>query len=224
MDLLSLFHVNDIYNAEKSSRFVHQWKKAYQEQDDNGRHCLAFFGGDAWSPSIMTTIVRGKQMVPVLNVSFRNNHESKLEQPTHLWKLAVKIPDTFLLWLLVCLEKRQALKLDAACLGNHDLDLGLVEFAILRDQCTFPWVCSNVRHKDSSLPLGGCKEYVVLESKNETGPKAKLLALGLVEGDWIDTLSTIEPEAIVYEDFVTYVKRRVPEVSSNVCFVFLCYT
>ena len=93
------------------------------------------------------------------------------------------------------------------------MDLGLLEFGMLKDQCTFPWVCSNVREKAGNVPLGGCHEYVVLETKNETGPKAKFLVLGMVEEEWIDTLSTIEPGDIAYEGFVEYVKRRVPEVS-----------
>jgi 5'-nucleotidase len=174
MESVTLMHLNDIYNAEKSPRFVYQWKKSMQEELSKGRTVLSFLSGDAWSPSIMSTIVRGKQMVPVLN----------------------------------------ALKLSAACLGNHDLDLGLVEFGMLKDQCNFPWVCSNCRHKDTSVPLGGCREYVVLESNNnENGPKAKFLVIGLVEEEWIDTLSTMEPEDVEYEDFVHYIKRRVPEVS-----------
>lgn len=78
MDSITLFHLNDIYNAEKSARFVYQWKKAQQEKIDKGRFCLSFFAGDAWSPSIMTTIVRGKQMVPVLNVSIKRK---KLNYP-----------------------------------------------------------------------------------------------------------------------------------------------
>ena len=70
MESVSLFHVNDIYNADKSGKFLFQWKAAVQqEKEAKGRSCLKFFSGDAWSPSIMTTIVRGKQMVPVLNVS-----------------------------------------------------------------------------------------------------------------------------------------------------------
>jgi len=100
------------------------------------------------------------------------------------------------------------MKLDAACLGNHDLDLGLVEFRILKDMCDFPWICSNVRHNDDTQqPLGGCKEYVILEKAG-----IKLLVVGMVEEEWIDTLSTIEPEDIAFEDFVAYIKRRVPEV------------
>ena len=69
MDRISLFHVNDVYNADKSPKFVHAWKEACRAEEDAQRIPLKFFSGDAWSPSIMTTIVRGKQMVPVLNVS-----------------------------------------------------------------------------------------------------------------------------------------------------------
>jgi 5'-nucleotidase len=174
MESVTLMHVNDIYNAEKSPPFVYQWKKAMEEEQGKGRTVLSFFSGDAWSPSIMSNIVRGKQMIPVLN----------------------------------------ALKLTAACLGNHDLDLGLAEFGELKGQCNFPWVCSNCRHKGTSTPLGGCKEYVVLEvNKDETSPKVKFLVIGIVEEDWIETLSTMEPEDVEYEDFVLYIKRRVPEVS-----------
>jgi 5'-nucleotidase len=174
MESFTLMHLNDIYNAEKSPRFLYQWRKSMQEEKSKGRNVLSFFSGDALSPSIMSTIVRGKQMIPVLN----------------------------------------ALNLNAACLGNHDLDLGLVEFGMLKDQCNFPWVCSNCRHKDTSTPLGGCREYVVLESNNDNnGSRVKFLVIGLVEEEWIDTLSTIERENIEYEDFVHFIKRRVPEVS-----------
>jgi 2',3'-cyclic-nucleotide 2'-phosphodiesterase (5'-nucleotidase family) len=117
---------------------------------------------------------------------------------------------------LFFLDHLKALKLDAACLGNHDLDLGIAEFAMLAEECSFPWICSNVRDKHTSEPLGGCEEYVILESKNETGPKAKFLVLGLVEEEWIDTLSTIEASDIIFEDFVLFVKRRVPEVNRRV--------
>jgi len=68
-------HLNDIYNAEKSSRFLCQWKNTKKDEEDAGRECLSFFSGDAWSPSVMTSIVRGKQMVPVLNVRSEINQE-----------------------------------------------------------------------------------------------------------------------------------------------------
>jgi len=124
----------------------------------------------------------------------------------------------YILRLRTHCECHQAMQLDAACLGNHDLDLGLAEFSILRDKCTFPWICSNVKHKGTMEPLGGCKEYVVVESKNG---KAKFLVLGLVEADWIDTLSTIEPDDVSFEYFTEYIKRRVPEVCSLVVFLIV---
>lgn len=90
------------------------------------------------------------------------------------------------------------------------MDLGLAEFAMLAAECNFPWICSNVRDKNVGEPLGGCEEYVVLETAN-----SKFLVLGLVEEEWIDTLSTIEPSDIDFEDFSVYVKRRVPELMAE---------
>jgi 5'-nucleotidase len=101
-----------------------------------------------------------------------------------------------------------ALQIDCACLGNHDLDFGLLEFHQLRDQCNFPWVCSNVRSVASNEPLGGCHEYVVLEKVHGV----RLLVLGLIEFGWMETLSSIDPHDVEYEPFVDYVKRRVPEI------------
>lgn len=69
MDSITFFHLNDVYNADRSAKFVSKWRQSQLEEENMGRSCLSFFSGDAWSPSIMTTIVRGKQMVPVLNVS-----------------------------------------------------------------------------------------------------------------------------------------------------------
>jgi len=176
MDSISILHVNDIYNAEKSAKFLFQWKKAKQEEEEKGRTPLSLFSGDAWSPSIMTTIVRGIQMVPVLN----------------------------------------AMKLDAACLGNHDLDLGIAEFTMLIDECNFPWICSNVKDTAVEQPLGGCEEYLIVEKNG-----VKFLILGLVEKEWIDTLSTIEPSDIDFEDFVAYVIiHRMAVQTTNFLFSF----
>ena len=99
--------------------------------------------------------------------------------------------------------------MDAACLGNHDLDLGIAEFRNLVTDCNFPWICSNVRQVSNQKPLGNCQEYVVVEKEG-----LNLLVLGLVESEWIDTLAAIDPDDIEYEGFVDYVKRRVPEVSN----------
>ena len=170
MNATTLIHFNDIYNIEKAAKFVFQVDKARQEAEAKGGQCFAIFSGDAFSPSTISTITRGKQMIPILN----------------------------------------ALNIDCACLGNHDLDFGLGEFAVLRDECDFPWICSNARFIVDDEPLGGCEEYVILKKEG-----LNILVLGIIELEWMATLSTIEPHEIEFEDFCDYVRRRVPEIQQE---------
>lgn len=168
MKEITLIHFNDVYNVDKAARFVHQVHQVQQEADDSS---WTFFSGDAFSPSLLSTTMRGKQMIPVL----------------------------------------KALHIDCACLGNHDLDFGVPDFIALREECGFPWICSNARNVDEKgnpqEQLAGCEEYVILE-KHEN----RVLVLGLIESAWMATLSTIEPEMIEFEEPTDYVNRRVPEI------------
>jgi 5'-nucleotidase len=166
----TLIHFNDIYNIEKAAKFVFQVDQARKEAEANGDHCFAIFSGDAFSPSTISTITRGKHMIPILN----------------------------------------ALNIDCACLGNHDLDFGTREFEVLRDECNFPWICSNARFITDDKPLGGCEEYAILKKEG-----LNILVLGLIEFEWMATLSTIEPHEIEFEEFCSYVKRRVPEIQQE---------
>jgi len=117
-------------------------------------------------------------------------------------------------------------------IGNHDLDFGLVEFDSLRNQCNFPWICSNAYDATANEPLGGCHEYIILNDdcttaaaaaavagedddycdKGERGPK--ILVIGLIEKDWLDTLSSVDPSNIIFESPTDYFKRRVPEIKA----------
>ena len=162
-----LIHFNDVYNVEKSPQFVHRVRAA------RGRSTLTVFSGDCFSPSIMSTILRGEQMVPALNL----------------------------------------LGVDVACLGNHDLDFGVGAFRDLAGRCDFPWLCSNAREVETGGQLAGCLEYVVLDRREEGG--ARLLFVGLVERGWLDTLSSVEPSQVSFEDPVDYIKRRVPELKEK---------
>ena len=178
MKEITLIHFNDVYNVDKAARFVHQVNQVQQQTAGDDDSSCTFFSGDAFSPSLLSTTLRGKQMIPVL----------------------------------------KALHIDCACLGNHDLDFGVSEFSELRDECGFPWICSNARnhasqnshHPKNNEPqqqLAGCEEYIVLEKNGN-----RLLVLGLIEASWMATLSTIDPEMIEFEEPTDYVQRRVPEL------------
>lgn len=107
----------------------------------------------------------------------------------------------------------QALNIDCACLGNHDLDFGVSEFIALREACGFSWICSNARNvsdgssEQQQQQLADCEEYVILEKNGN-----RLLVIGLIESSWMATLSTIEPTMIEFEEPTDYVNRRVPEL------------
>ncbi|KAL7533326.1 hypothetical protein ACHAXR_005170 [Thalassiosira sp. AJA248-18] len=174
----TFIHFNDVYNVEKAPPFVTSHKNTRTEltssnEDSSGRNVITVFSGDAFSPSIMSTILRGKQMVPALN----------------------------------------AIGIDVACLGNHDLDFGIQEFRELKDDCNFPWLCSNAWDRRLTEPLGGCDEYIVLDKSKDGGPK--ILFVGLVEDGWLDTLATVDPSDVIFEEPADFVKRRVPQLKAE---------
>ena len=69
MDRLLILHFNDVYEIESrdkepvggAARFT-TLLKSYEE-----RHPLILFSGDAFNPSMMSTVTKGEQMVPCLN-------------------------------------------------------------------------------------------------------------------------------------------------------------
>jgi 5'-nucleotidase len=97
--------------------------------------------------------------------------------------------------------------IQAACLGNHDLDFGVDNFESIASQHNFPWLLSNCCATHNLAPLGGCKQFDIIE----TG-EWKIGVLGLIEREWLETLATIEASAVVFEDFADCAARLVPEL------------
>lgn len=81
--------------------------------------------------------------------------------------------------------------IDAACLGNHDLDFGMEQFEYLSKKCTFPWLVANVFDPalGEGVPLGNCKRTVMLTASNGI----KVGVIGLVEREWLATLNALPP-------------------------------
>mmetsp|Transcript_16428 Transcript_16428/g.34337 ORF Transcript_16428/g.34337 Transcript_16428/m.34337 type:complete len:379 (+) Transcript_16428:91-1227(+) len=153
----TFLHFNDVYNIEYAPKFVSSIKSTRQRllgssspsEGPGESYVFTIFSGDAFSPSIMSTVLRGEQMIPLLN----------------------------------------ALDIDVACLGNHDLDFGVQEFVDLREQCNFPWICSNAWDVHENEPLGGCLEFYIIDKSEE--------------GD------------LIFEDPCDFVNRRVPELKAE---------
>ena len=58
-----------------------------------------------------------------------------------------------------------AMKIDVACVGNHDYDYGIPEFQALVDKLNhkFPWLLSNLTSPITKQPIVPGIEYYFLE-------------------------------------------------------------
>jgi 5'-nucleotidase len=91
---------------------------------------------------------------------------------------------------------------DVAVYGNHDFDFGIGNLEKRARECKFPWLISNVLNPKTKLPLAnGISEHVLNWQGNRIG------IIGLVEKEWLATLSTIDEDDVVYENFVKCARR-----------------
>eukprot|EP00775_Hariotina_reticulata_P012277 gene12277-12413_t len=185
---LNVIHFNDVYNIEASSRepvggaarFIYKLRSvSYALCNTGDSPPLVLFSGDAFNPSLMSTITFGKQMVPVLNAA------------------GVK----------------------AAVVGNHDWDWGIDNFRELAAECNFPWLMANVLDIHTGEPLAGAGRTLMLQ---HNGVSVGLV--GLVEGDWVETLATVEPDEVDYLDFVKEGRRLALELKAAGAEVVLALT
>ncbi|XP_060566797.1 snake venom 5'-nucleotidase-like, partial [Ruditapes philippinarum] len=90
-----------------------------------------------------------------------------------------------------------AIQVQCAVYGNHDFDFGVDHLEDFAEQTNFPWLMSNITDRLTFKPLAEGKVKHMLDWHG-----VKIGLMGLVEEEWIDTLSTIDPEDIIFEDFV----------------------
>ncbi|KAJ5477571.1 hypothetical protein N7530_003080 [Penicillium desertorum] len=160
---LRLIHYNDVYHVESGSaepvggvsRFqslVNHYR--YHPQFADQPDILTFFSGDAFNPSIESTITKGRHMVPFLNT----------------------------------------VGTDVACVGNHDLDFGVVQFRHLASRCHFPWLLANVLDPalGEDTPIADSGKSRMLVSSNGL----KIGVLGLGEREWLGTINSLPPDLI----------------------------
>ncbi|CAD6592090.1 MAG: hypothetical protein ASARMPREDX12_005652 [Alectoria sarmentosa] len=142
---------------------------------------LTLFSGDAFNPSLESSVTKGSHMVPVLN-----NLETAV-----------------------------------ACVGNHDLDFGVLQFRHLKNQCNFPWLLANVLDPGlgENQALGGCDKTVLLEASN--GIKVGIVGLG--EREWLDTINSLPPN-LIYKSANETAKELVPELRAQGAQIIIALT
>ncbi|XP_076449119.1 mannosylglucosyl-3-phosphoglycerate phosphatase-like [Babylonia areolata] len=89
-----------------------------------------------------------------------------------------------------------------AVFGNHDFDFGVDHLVEFIEQTTFPWLLSNIVDNVNEEPLGKGEITYIVE---RNGVKVGLI--GIVEEEWIATLSTVDTEDITFLDFVQQSQR-----------------
>lgn len=72
--------------------------------------------------------------------------------------------------------------------GNHDFDFGSAQLAALVRESGVPWVCANLKARETGLPLAGTRETCLLRHQGLC-----IGVVGLAEREWISTLPLVEP-------------------------------
>ncbi|KAL8725838.1 MAG: hypothetical protein Q9181_006264, partial [Wetmoreana brouardii] len=137
---------------------------------------ITLLSGDAYNPSLESSITKGAHMVPVLNG-------------------------------LIGKEG-----MGVACVGNHDLDFGVMQFRHLKRQCTFPWLLANVLDPalGEDVALGNCEKTMILKASN--GIKVGLI--GVAEREWLDTINALPPN-LIYKSASETAKALLPPLRAQ---------
>lgn len=114
---LTLLHVNDVYEISPKGGIggVAQLMTLLKKERARATHSMTTLGGDLLSPSVMSGLLKGEQMITVFN----------------------------------------ALKTDAAVLGNHEFDFGPDVLRQRMKASSFPWITSNIFEAKDGSPFGG---------------------------------------------------------------------
>ena len=203
--VLTLLHFNDVYEISSSKAEpaggAARFSTAVRRARARAGPSLLLFSGDAVSPSLLSTVVRGRQMVDALN----------------------------------------AVGVDGACVGNHDLDFGVPTFeelcgvgagasssaagAASAKSFAFPWLLSNVKVAATGRPLGEARETLVLEPRGAAGgPFERVGLFGVWEREVIATLATVEPSLLAFEPPVDAARRACAQLRAAGCGLVIALT
>lgn len=85
-----------------------------------------------------------------------------------------------------------------AVFGNHEFDFGVDNLIDFVKKTSFPWLLSNVIDKETSNQLGDGQVFHIIDRG-----AFKFGLVGLIEEEWLSTLSTVDSGDVIYEDFVS---------------------
>eukprot|EP01063_Lacrimia_lanifica_P000621 TRINITY_DN10325_c0_g1_i1.p1 TRINITY_DN10325_c0_g1~~TRINITY_DN10325_c0_g1_i1.p1 ORF type:complete len:896 (+),score=307.61 TRINITY_DN10325_c0_g1_i1:125-2812(+) len=109
-----------------------------------------------------------------------------------------------------------AFKLEAACVGNHDLDFGLDRFADLATMCEFPWLLTNL--KDQGEQLRKTEPYRIFEWDD-----VRVGVMAIVEKAWLDACGQL-PDTVHYEDMIVSAQNTCDMLKLEGCHLIIAMT
>ncbi|KAL8695983.1 MAG: hypothetical protein Q9224_003033, partial [Gallowayella concinna] len=191
---LRLLHFNDVYHIECGSAEpvggIARFQSLRDFYADDARfkgqsELITLFSGDAYNPSLESSVTKGAHMLPVLNGVLGKEGRG------------------------------------AACVGNHDLDFGVLQFQHLRSQCTFPWLLANVLDPalGEDISLGSCDKTKILQASNGI----KIGLIGLAEREWLDTINSLPPN-LIYKSASETAKALIPSLRDQGADIIIALT
>lgn len=83
----------------------------------------------------------------------------------------------------------------------------------------FPWLMSNVIDNETGRPLGsGKRTHIIMHEGIKIG------LMGLVEKEWLDTLPTIDPKEVTYNDFLRVGNQLAAQLRKDGCEIVIALT
>ena len=217
---LVLFHFNDVYELSPSkaepvggaARFATVLKRLRARAASAAAApapSLVLFSGDAISPSLLSTVLRGRHMVAALNAigvegGVIGNHDLDHGVPQFERLCGTDGAVTGVSGAAASPASAKPLSGAAASPAGAGTGAGTRVFS-------FPWLLSNVKVAASGRPLGEARETLVLEPRGG-GPFARVGLIGLWEKDVIATLATVEPALLAFEPPADCARRLCAEL------------
>ncbi|CDJ50101.1 nucleotidase, putative [Eimeria brunetti] len=237
-DPIVILHFNDVYNIdtrEDGSGGVARFVTAMQRFSH--LHPLVFFSGDALNPSLMSTYMKGRQMIPFLNLlkvhtACLGNHDFDFG----IDELEYTIGSCNFPWLLTNvferssaddqrrLDKYMCSREDATqqckgCAGEAQAKLGRVgdDSRAADSKPTDPhagdYTCLP------GEPIANAWKYRLFEWQG-----VRIGVIGLVEREWLDTLACISADDVVYVDYVVAANRMCRFLRAKECELIIALT
>ena len=104
------------------------------------------------------------------------------------------------------------LNIGAACVGNHDFDFGVDNLIELINETNFPWLMSNCFDVKTKKPLALAHTKHLIDLNDG---QLRLGVVGLVEKEWIETLSFLNYDDVIYESFVDVGRKLANELRNE---------